>query len=374
LLFLLTSKPYLTSENNSLTSLKLENDNHFILKFHKGFKNWDTCFDTLNLLGGDLSLVKERWFLHMINSNVLYKATGRYMDGQRVIGYHLVGEDGSQSQENKDRVKFLIEHGIIVNMRLQTGENGEQIIRGKGVNLNNLPIFDIGKQTFRNDSTSQSAATSKVPVKKSPVADVNLMGQYKLTKRIMLNGKCIGYEIQDYSGATQRQDINKIKQLAYQRLISNAITNKYTNEAGETVVKLRGVGGDLSSLPILIVNEQGKIVDPSVGNTGFSVRAAYMKHSGLIVDTVTGKTIQFKTCDFIVCEADGRLSIKSSQEMGAKYRRDKESSSAVCDDYFVRSNRYSVEIFGGSKVVLNASMIKSWAIFKPIQNKVNQPA
>jgi hypothetical protein len=309
----------------------------------------------------------------MINSNVLYKATGRYMDGQKVIGYHLVGEDGSQSQENKERVKYLIKSGIIVNMRLQTGENGEEIIRGKGVNLNNLPVFDLGKQTFRNDSASQSAATSKVPVKKSPVADVNLMGQYKLTKRIMLNGKCIGYEIQDYSGATQRKDINTIKQLAYQRLINNAVTNKYTNESGETVVKLRGVGGDLANLPILIVNEQGKIVDPSVGHTSFSVRAAYMKHSGLIVDTTTNRSLQFRTGDFIVCEADGRLSIKSRQEMEATYRRDTESSSAVCDDYFVRSNRYSVEIFGGAKVVLNASMIKSWAIFKPMQNRVLQP-
>jgi hypothetical protein len=44
------------------------------------------------------------------------------------------------------------------------------------------------------------------------------------------------------------------------------------------------------------------------------------------------------------------------------------SGSAICDDYFVRSNRYSVEIFGGSKVTLNASMIKSWKIFKP-ENK-----
>jgi hypothetical protein len=304
----------------------------------------------------------------MINNNILYKATGRYMDGQKLVGYHLVGEDGSQSQENKERVKFLISQGIIVNMRLQTGENGEQIIRGKGVNLNNLPVYDIGKQSFRSDSNSQSAASSKVSVKKSQVSDINLMGQYKLTKRIMLNGKCIGYEIQDYSGATQWKNNNEIKKLAYQRLINNAVVNKYRNEAGEEVIKLRGVGTDLASLPILIVTEQGKVVDPSVEASRFSVRAAYMKHSGLIYDNASNASVPFKTGDFIVCEADGKLAIKSRSEMERYYTIDTVSGSAICDDYFVRSNRYSVEIFGGSKVTLNASMIKSWKIFKP-ENK-----
>ena len=109
----------------------------------------------------------------MVNPNVLYSVTGRYMDGQKLVAYHLVGEDGSQAQEGKERVIWLIGKGVITNMRLQSGTNGEVIIRGKGVNLNNLPVFDIAKQQFREDETSQAAANGLM------VADIITKGSYK---------------------------------------------------------------------------------------------------------------------------------------------------------------------------------------------------
>ena len=118
----------------------------------------------------------------MVNPNVIYNVTGRYMDGQRLVAYHLVGEDGSQAKEPKERVIILIQQGLISNMRLQVGANGEAIIRGKKINLNNLPVYDEGKQQFRHDDISQSAANSSVSVKKSTVDNANPMGQYRILK------------------------------------------------------------------------------------------------------------------------------------------------------------------------------------------------
>ena len=136
----------------------------------------------------------------MVNPNTIYSVTGRYMDGQKLIGYHLVGEDGSQAQVSKEQVIWLIGKGAISNMRLQIGTNKEIIIRGKGVNLNNLPVFDQGKQQFRNTDASQAAANSKVSVARSNVSDANPMGQYKILKRIMYKNNCLGYEVVDHSG------------------------------------------------------------------------------------------------------------------------------------------------------------------------------
>lgn len=301
----------------------------------------------------------------LINNNIKYKVTGRYMDGQKIIGYHLVGEDGSQSQETKERVIWLIGKGIITNMRIQIGQNKEVIIRGKGVNLNNLPVYDAIKQQYRDDDISQSAANTKVPVSKD-ISDASPMGQFTIVKRIMFKNKCLGYEVSDYSGTITRMKRDNVIQLAVQKLISNAIAQKYKkpNKMIPDII-LRGVGCDLSKLPILIITEEGKIIDPTIESSDLTVRSAYMKHSGIIRNTLTNDTIQFRSGDFIICGANGELSIKSRIEVEEEYARDTDSTKAICDDYLNTSSDYFIEIFGNKPISLTADMIKTWAILKP---------
>lgn len=71
-------------------------------------------------------------------------------------------------------------------MRIQVGTDGEVILRGKGINLNNLPVYDPNKDKYRNTESSQQVANSSVSVRKSNVANVSPMGQYTITHRIML--------------------------------------------------------------------------------------------------------------------------------------------------------------------------------------------
>lgn len=301
----------------------------------------------------------------MINPNTIYNVTGRYMDGQKIVGYHLVGEDGSQAQESKERVIWLIGKGLIANMRIQVA-NKEVIIRGKGINLNNLPVFDQGKQQFRNNNISQSAANTKVPVKTNIVAEANPMGQYRILRRIMYGNSCLGYEVQDYSGAITRKKREDVINLAIQKLVSNAVAQKY-NKPGDTktTVILRGVDCDLAKLPILIVNKQGKIVDPTTDNSEVTVRSAYMKHNGVIYDSLNNTKITFKAGDFILCGANGEIKIKDRLTVEKEYTKDTESQKAICDDYLANSEYYTIEMFGNKPVKLSANMIKSWAILKP---------
>ena len=301
----------------------------------------------------------------MTNPNTIYNVTGRYMDGQKLVAYHLVGEDGSQAKESKDRVIYLIGRGLIANMRIQVGTDKEVIIRGKGINLNNLPVFDEGKQQFRGDNISQLAANSSVSVKNSSVNEANQMGQYKIIKRIMLNNKCLGYELQDHSGRVTRKKRDDVILLATQKLVSNAVANKYTKEDGSIHVVLRGVDCELGKLPILIVNEQGKIVDPLKDKSNLTVRGAYMKHSGTIHDTIRNTNINFKFGDFIICNATGNIIIKSREQIEKEYVKDTTSSSAICDDYLANLSGYYIEIFGSNTIQLTPKMVRSWVILKP---------
>lgn len=300
----------------------------------------------------------------MFNPNTIYNVTGRYMEGQKIVGYHLLGEDGSQAQETKERVIYLIRKGLISNMRIQMDANNEAIIRGKGINLNNLPVYDLGKQQFRNNAISQSAANTKVHVK-GTVANANPMGQYKILKRIMYKQNCLGYELQDYSGAITRKKRDAVINLAVQKLISNAVAQKYT-KPGETTPRLilRGVECDLGKLPILIVNEKGKIIDPTVELSELTVRSAYMKRSGIIYNKVNNAKIPFKAGDFILCGANGELSIKSRLDVESTYIKDTESQEAICDSYLNNLSDYHIELFGSKPFQLTADMIKAWAILK----------
>lgn len=303
----------------------------------------------------------------MVNPNVVYRVTGRYMDGQKVIGYHLVGEDGSQAQESRDRVIWLIGKGVITNMRVQLGADGEAILRGKGINLNNLPVYDPNKDKYRNTESSQQVANSGVSVRKSSVAGVSPMGQYTITHRIMIKNKCLGYQLIDYSGAVTRKKRDEVIKLAIQKLISNAVVQRYTKpETNKPELILRGVNCELSKLPILVVSDNGKIVDPTKNKDGFTVRSAYMKHSGIIHDTINNIRIPFKAGDFIICEANGAIIIKDRLSVEKLYKKDTESAQAFCDDYLDTASNCYIELFGSKPIQLTKAMIKSWIILKPI--------
>lgn len=300
----------------------------------------------------------------MADTNITYRVTGRYMSGPSVEAYHLVGDDGKQIVANRDRILFLIGHGQIENMRIQFSD-GEAIIRGRGINLNTLPIYDLSKREFRGNSASQSAANTGVNTRTNNGGAT--MGQYTIIKRIMAKNNCIGYVLRDMSGKEIKIQRQKALELAHSRLISNAVVNRFTpNDGSAPKIILRGVNCNLNELPIIAVDQKGNIIDPSVvakQNTVY-MRAAKMSRGGIIYDKRQDKKLSFGSGDYILCGVNGTLRPVRGTDAVNLFTISKDSDSAVCDEFLQNLEYYPIELFGGSITTLNESQVKRWPIVK----------
>ena len=167
----------------------------------------------------------------------------------------------------------------------------------------------------------------------------------------------------DYSGKITRYKRDTVLELAIQKLICNATATKFTDkDTGKTTISLRGVGIELKQLPYLVVDANGKIVDPTK-SVGTTVRGAYMKRNGVIRDLCTNKVITFRAGDYIICNANGTINVLDRLDVEKEYDIDRNSKSALCDDY-ISDDKYNIEVFGTKPIKLTSIMIKSWAILK----------
>lgn len=306
----------------------------------------------------------------MANMNLTYRVTGRYMTGSTVVAYHLVGSDGSQVVANKDRAIYMIGRGQIENMRIQV--NGEDIlVRGKGINLNNLPVFDTNKNGFRSNTASQETEATRVNPKKN--SGINPMGQLKLTKRIMYQQNCLGYIVEDRSGHEMKLNRKRVVELATEKLICNAVIQKYTPAGtNESKIILRGIGGcEIDKLPIVRVDANGNIIDnEKIAKEQYVyMRATRMKRGGIIYDKNKNAKMAFEPGDYIVCGINGVLRPIKSADATNIIEIDRESSTAVCDEFLNNLENYPVESFGYAPQIIQPERVKNWPIVKVKRTK-----
>lgn len=277
-----------------------------------------------------------------------YSVVGRYMTGSEVTAYHLRASDGEQLYVTKARAVHMIGKGLIENLRVQNNGGGV-IIRGKGVNLMKLPVFDEKTKKVRGEEGS---------------AKVTKLGTMVLTKSIQDRGRTIGFELKDASGKRLRLPINKVKELAREGLIYNATIQDYVKDGAKRVI-LRGVNGtQLNELPKLWVNANGVIVDPEKDINEITYRAVKMKRGGTLYDLDKGTKQVFGVGDFLVCGLLGELRAVKEKDIMRMFEVDREVNMATCDNDLSKLEKYPIELFGQEKVFLNEKLIKSWGILK----------
>lgn len=285
---------------------------------------------------------------------IKYNVTGRYMTGSEVNGYHLVGSDGSSLKISRERAISMISRGFIENLRLQN--NGDDvIIRGKGINLNDLPIFDLKNDKFRDSNTPETGTTHKN-------SNVNPLAQYKIVKRIMFKTNCVGYVLQDASGREAKLNRNKTIEYAVKGLVLNADVQKYTQaDTKETRLILRGIGCDLKKLPIVIVDQNGNTIDTTNEHQKLNIRATRSRRAGIIYKEGTVEKQLFEPGDYIICTPNGGLKILKDEE-AKTFISKSESETAICDSYLYNIKEYTIEFIGSGKQIMSPEIILKWTV------------
>ena len=262
--------------------------------------------------------------------NINYIVTGRYMDGNKVIGYHLVGDDGTEIRESRERIIRLISKGLVKNMRLQDGPKGTLIIRGKGVNLNELPVYDPNKNKLRN-------IQNKVNIQ-------NNIRKYVIKSKIYsLNNKLIGYVIQD----TDYGDNKIIKAQAIVGMINRGIITNATIHIinGKSVVRIT------TDVEILY-SKDGKILN---NKQDLTVRVLKVEKPAILRDTSTKASKQLNAGEFIVLDINGSLRILSGEQIKQEFNN---SNISIANSDLSKNKVKNIEIeFLGLNRVFNVESI-----------------
>lgn len=288
--------------------------------------------------------------------NTVYKVVGRYMSGAEVEAYHLESIDGKRSvKAKKSIVIMLAARKQIVNMRVQySGE--DVIIRGNGINLNKLPVYDLNKEAMRNKNNTNIN-------KNGPIS------QYRITKRIMYQNKCVGYEVTSSKDESANVNRSKAIELATAGRIANAEAQRYNGPDGMPRVILRGVQCDLKSLPMVYVDVNGNIITKESENNKVNVRVVQVKKPGILYNDREKQRKMFEANDFIVCTPNGKLNILKRESAVGKLtplNRDIEVKAAG-DNNLANIGDFSIEFLGEQKRQMTASIIYKWIVCRIVK-------
>ena len=234
----------------------------------------------------------------MTSKNTNYIVTGRYMDGNKVIGYHLVGDNGSEVRESRERIIRLISMGLVKNMRLQDGPNGTLIIRGKGVNLNELPVYDPNKNKLRN-------IENKVNI-------LNNIRKYNIVKKIYsIDNKLLGYVIKDTTyGDNKVVKAQNIVDMINRGIIENAVLSQVGNK------KIVRIHDDVQ----IAYSRDGKILNTNE-KQNLTVRALRVEKPAILRDNLNNTSKQLNAGEFIILDVNGKLRILDSEQIAREFNK-----------------------------------------------------
>ena len=234
----------------------------------------------------------------MTSKNTNYIVTGRYMDGNKVIGYHLVGDNGSEVRESRERIIRLISMGLVKNMRLQDGPNQTLIIRGKGVNLNELPVYDPNKNKLRN-------IENKVNI-------LNNIRKYNIVKKIYsIDNKLLGYVIKDTTyGDNKVVKAQNIVDMINRGIIENAVLSQVGNK------KIVRIHDDVQ----IAYSRDGKILNTNE-KQNLTVRALRVEKPAILRDNLNNTSKQLNAGEFIILDVNGNLRILDSEQIAKEFNK-----------------------------------------------------
>lgn len=215
---------------------------------------------------------------------VYYRVIGRYVNGNTVIGYVFSGSDGSKHSFNKDKTIYLIGKGLVENMRIQSADDGSVIIRGKGTNLNNLPVVDARE----------------------------LKARLKVIGKVTDGNKITAYDFLDINGKRKTLGLTDTV-----KACKNGIVNNLDIRRDDKGYRINGIGFDVKELPVR--NENIEKVEKTKRTN--KVKATRIKSNGVLINRTTGDTKDVRGGDVIIIDSIGRAAIIPYKEFVGKFKR-----------------------------------------------------
>jgi hypothetical protein len=214
-----------------------------------------------------------------------YYVIGRYMVGTSVSAYHLVGENGRQLKVSKAVLIAMTEQGIITNCRVQS-YNNNKILRGNGVNLNELPVYDESKNSVKVKQTGANKKNISV---------------YYITKEFIKNDKAIGYEVKCPNGEHKKYRKSDIVELILDNKVGNAkiINNRivFDREIQREII---------NTVPEVIIDlqdlaEMGKrrLTLKDSDNASIGIKDIKSGNARIYIQTVDLKVSELRVSEFI---------------------------------------------------------------------------
>jgi len=165
-----------------------------------------------------------------------YTIVGRYMDGSSVTGYHLLDVNGEQRRVTREQVIFLVGKGDISNCRGQLHKD-DVILRGVGINLNDLPVV--------NENTGELKNTANLGRVARGATTEQALAQFMIVGKIIQGNRTIGFTIANAGGATKDISREQAEKLAGRLRIGNARLQEYK---GRKIIRL--INGKMEDLPV----------------------------------------------------------------------------------------------------------------------------
>lgn len=159
-----------------------------------------------------------------------YTVVARYMDGVKVVGYHLIDSQGKEHAVTKETVEALALNKSLLNVSGQRYKN-DIVIKGVNCKLSELPVIDAHSGKLKGEENNKK--------KSSP-------GKFTLTARITKGKSTVGYVLKDAAGVERRIKREDVLLLARDGRLANARAQSY-----EGNLLLRGVGFELAQLPTI---------------------------------------------------------------------------------------------------------------------------
>lgn len=259
----------------------------------------------------------------------VYMVCGVYKDDNEIIGYRLMGSDGRIRIEDREQTIRMIDNGSIRNMRVQY-YNGEAVLRGKGININNLSIF----------------------AKNEMEADINRHNTYIISRAIVRDNKRVGYEIIGHNGDIKLVSNAILCSMIHENRIDNARLKK-VEKGGKKVTAIVGTGININELEEIVISRNKIVTSANIWDN--TCRAIRMRHSGILRDMKSAKMQRFQSGDYIVYCVNGKMYVVEA-ERAVRFIE----GNADCDLNINKCEQYIIELSNGDNVSTKAKDVLTW--------------